>query len=303
MKPGGIARLVTGALLTSMAWIASAAAANPEPWQLNLTRGATPTSQEIYHLHMAGFWTCVGIGVVVFTAMIVAMVRFRRSKGAIAETWNHNTRLEVVWTIVPVLILIALAWPSTSVLLRMADTTNSEMTVKVTGYQWKWRYDYIDYQGRTVDKVGFMSKLDLDSDRTRQRGSGLDPRDVRDSEGYASYLLDVDKPLVLPTGIKIRFVITAEDVIHSWWVPALGYKVDAIPGIVNQSWTLIEQPGVYRGQCAELCGQDHGFMPVVIKAVAPAEFEQWLAAQEDGSRLDRAARTAQADTATATPRG
>lgn len=303
MKPGGIARLVTGALLTSAAWIASAATANPEPWQLNLTRGATPTSQQIYHLHMAGFWTCVVIGVVVFTAMIIAMVRFRRSKGAIAETWNHNTRLEVVWTIIPVLILVGLAWPSTRVLMHMADTTNAEMTVKVTGYQWKWRYDYIDYQGRTVDKVGFMSKLDFDSDRTRQRGSGLDPQDVRDEEGFASYLLNVDKPLVLPTGIKIRFVITAEDVIHSWWVPSLGYKIDAIPGIVNDSWALIEKPGLYRGQCAELCGQDHGFMPVVIKAVTPAEFEQWLAAQEDESSLQRAARTAQADTATATPRG
>ncbi|HET8899111.1 MAG TPA: cytochrome c oxidase subunit II [Rhodanobacteraceae bacterium] len=301
MKPGGIGRMIAGVLATTLAW-ASSAAANPEPWQLNLTRGVTPTSEEVYQLHMLAFWVCVVIGVVVFGAMIVAMVRFRRSKGAIAETWSHNTKLEVVWTVVPVLILIGLAWPATHVLMHMADTSHSELTVKVSGYQWKWRYDYVEYQGKTVDKVGFISKLAADSDRTRQLDSGLDPWDVKQN-GYPDYLLNVDKPLVLPTGVKIRFVVTGEDVIHSWWVPTLGFKTDAIPGIVNDAWATIEKPGIYRGQCAELCGQDHGFMPIVVKAVSPAEFEQWLAAQEDATRLDRAARTAQADTTTAQPRG
>ncbi len=283
------------ALATGSAW------ANPEPWQLNMPKGVTPTSAEVYHLHMLAFWVCVAIGVVVFGAMIIAMVRFRQSKGAVAEKWSHNTKLELVWTIVPILILVGLAWPATNILVKMADTTNSKMTVKITGYQWKWRYDYIDYQGKPVNKVGFMSKLDEDSDKTRQLDSGLSPWDVR-SNGYPSYLLDVDHPLVVPTHTKIRFMVTAGDVIHSWWVPELGFKTDAIPGIVNAAWATIEKPGIYRGQCAELCGQDHGFMPIVVKAVSPAEFQNWLAAQEDQARFDAARRTAQNTAAAPEPR-
>jgi cytochrome c oxidase subunit 2 len=172
-----------------------------------------------------------------------------------------------------------LAYLATNGLKTFADTTGSQMTVKVTGYQWKWRYDYIDYMGKSIDKVGFMSKLDRESDETRQLRSGMDPNAVKVGDEN-TYLLNVDEPLVVPVGTKIRFVITAGDVIHSWWVPALGWKMDAIPGIVNAAWTNIKEPGVYRGQCAELCGQDHGFMPIVVKALPKAEFEQWLAQKQ-----------------------
>ena len=254
------------------------ALANPEPWQLNMARGVTHTSQQVHEVHMLILWICVVIGVLVFGAMGVAMFRFRKSKGAVPATWSHSTKLELIWTIIPVLILIGCAWPATRILVDMADTTESEMTVKVTGYQWKWRYEYVDYFDKNPG-VSFISSLAEQSARTRQLGSGLDPHAVKDGD-YSSYLLDVDHPLVLPTNVKVRFVVTADDVIHSWWVPVLGWKQDAIPGIINSAWTKIERPGVYRGQCAELCGKDHGFMPIVVKAVDKAEFEQWLAAQQ-----------------------
>ena len=256
----------------------------------------TPTSHDVYDLFIASFWVCVVIGIVVFGVMIVAMVRFRKSRGAVAEKWSHNTKLETVWTIVPVLILAGLAWPASAVLTKMADTTGSSMTIKVTGYQWKWRYDYIDYMGKQVDKVGFMSKLSKDSNVARQLDSDASPWDVKTKDGYNDYLLNVDKPLVVPVGVKIRFLITGGDVIHSWWVPDLGWKIDAIPGIVNAAWAKIDKPGIYRGQCAELCGQDHGYMPIVVKAVSKAEFKQWLAARENGAALDQASRTARAST-------
>lgn len=299
MKFGGIRRWATA--LTAFALSGGAAWANPKPWQFNMTKGVTPTSHDVYALNMASFYVCVAIGILVFGVMIVAMFRFRKSKGAVAEKWSHNTRLEAIWTIVPVLILAGLAWPASRVLTTMADTTHSQMTVKVTGYQWKWRYDYISYEGKPVNKVGFMSKLDKLSDKTRQLDSGLSPYDVK-SNGTNTYLLNVDKPLVVPVGVKIRFIITGGDVIHSWWVPDLGWKVDAIPGIVNATWAKIEKPGVYRGQCAELCGQDHGFMPIVVKAVPKAQFQQWLTAQEDQGRLDETSRTAQVTPAPALPK-
>jgi cytochrome c oxidase subunit 2 len=286
MTSGGIrikARLATiCALLAGAAWV-TPALANPEPGQLNMTRGVTEWSPEPYFLNNVALGVCVAIGIVVFGAMFIAMFRFRKSRGAVAEKWAHNTTLEVIWTTIPVVILIVLAYLATGGLKTFADTTGSQMTVKVTGYQWKWRYDYVDYQGKAIDKVGFMSKLDKESDETRQLKSGMDPNAVK-VDGYNTYLLNVDEPLVVPTGTKIRFVITAGDVIHSWWVPALGWKMDAIPGIVNAAWTNIKEPGVYRGQCAELCGQDHGFMPIVVKAVPKAEFEQWLAQKQQAAQ-------------------
>ncbi|HET7663367.1 MAG TPA: cytochrome c oxidase subunit II [Rhodanobacteraceae bacterium] len=292
MKSGSIRRWTKAALATITMLCASAAWANPHPWQLSLTKGVTPTSHDVYDLFIASFWVCVAIGIVVFGVMIVAMVRFRKSRGAVAEKWSHNTKLETVWTIIPVLILAGLAWPSSVVLTKMADTTDSAMTIKVTGYQWKWRYDYIDYMGKQVDKVGFMSKLAKDSNVARQLDAKASPWDVKTEDGYNDYLLNVDKPLVVPVGVKIRFLITGGDVIHSWWVPDLGWKIDAIPGIVNASWAKIEKPGIYRGQCAELCGQDHGYMPIVVKAVPRAQFDQWLTAQENGTAVDKASRTA-----------
>jgi cytochrome c oxidase subunit 2 len=277
MTSGGIRIKAWAAAVCAL--FAGAAWANPRPGQLNMTRGVTEWSYRPYLLNNVALGVCVAIGILVFGAMFIAMFRFRKSRGAVAEKWTHNTMLEIVWTTIPVLILIVLAYMATGGLTTFADTTGAQMTVKVTGYQWKWRYDYVDYQGKPVEHVGFMSRLDALSDETRELRSGLDPKAVQEN-GENTYLLNVDHPLVVPVGVKIRFVITAGDVIHSWWVPQLGWKMDAIPGIVNAAWTNIKEPGVYRGQCAELCGQDHGFMPIVVKAVPKAEFEQWLAAQQ-----------------------
>ena len=300
MTSGGIrikARWAICALFAGAAWV-NQAIANPEPGQLNMTRGVTEWSPVPYFLNNVALGVCIVIGIVVFGAMFVAMFRFRKSRGAVAEKWSHNTTLEVIWTTIPVVILIVLAYLATGGLKTFADTTGSQMTVKVTGYQWKWRYDYVDYQGKAIDKVGFMSKLDKESDETRQLKSGMDPNAVK-VDGYNTYLLNVDEPLVVPTDTKIRFVITAGDVIHSWWVPALGWKMDAIPGIVNATWTNIKEPGVYRGQCAELCGQDHGFMPIVVKAVPKAEFEQWLAQKQQAAQPQQPAAPAAASSAAA----
>ena len=275
--------VVLGLLASAAAW------ANPQPWQLNMARGASQTSREVHDIHMIVLWICVGIGVIVFGMMFVAMFRFRKSKGAVAATWSHNLKLEAIWTIIPILILIASAWPATTLLIRMADTKESDLTIKVTGYQWKWRYEYVDYYGKQPG-INFISSLETQADRTRQLGSGLNPADIK-VDGVSTYLLDVDKPLVLPVGVKVRFVITADDVIHSWWVPALGWKQDAIPGIINAAWTQIDEPGTYRGQCAELCGRDHGFMPIVIKALPKAEFEQWMTAQAPAATAESTATT------------
>ncbi len=243
--------------------------ADPHRWQLNMARGVTPSSHAAYDAHMIVLWVCVIIGIIVFGAMAYAMFKFRKSKGAVPDKdFTHSTKLEIIWTAVPVLILIGLAFPATSGLMRMYDTSDAEMTVKVTGYQWMWKYEYLG------EGVEFTSRLDRKSDEVRQ--SGVDAR----TANHPHYLLDVDNQLVLPVGTKVRFVLTADDVIHAWWVPALGWKQDAIPGIVNEAWAQIEKPGVYRGQCAELCGKDHGFMPIVVKAVSKGEFDTWLAAEK-----------------------
>jgi cytochrome c oxidase subunit 2 len=300
MIPSGVSH-VRRALAVAALLASGVAVANPEPWQLNMTPGVTSISQRIYNLHMLGFYVCVGIGVLVFGAMFVAMFRFRKSQGAVAEQWSHSTKLEAIWTVAPIVLLIVLAWPATKLLIDMAHTANADMTIKITGYQWKWRYEYVDYDKKNTG-VSFISTLDSDSNRTRQLRSGLDPEAVKDGD-YKSYLLNVDKPLVVPVGLKIRFVITADDVIHAWWVPQLGWKQDAIPGIINSAWTEIPTPGTYRGQCAELCGRDHGFMPIVVKAVPKAEFDQWLASEQTAEGVNKAAATADttAPAAPATP--
>ncbi|PWG61948.1 cytochrome c oxidase subunit II [Sediminicurvatus halobius] len=248
---------------------------------LNMTEGVTESSRQIYDLHMRIFWITVVIGLVVFGAMFYSMFRHRKSRGVKPAQFHHSTAVEIVWTVIPLIILVSMAVPATRVLIDLEDTSDAEMTVKVTGYQWFWGYEYMG------EDVQFFSRLDEASNRARQLGSGIDPSSVD------NYLQNVDRRLVLPVDTKIRFLITAEDVIHSWWVPDLGWKKDAIPGFVNQTWTVIDEPGVYRGRCAELCGRDHGFMPVVVEAVAQDEYEQWLAGQrgDDGE----AARTAAVD--------
>jgi cytochrome c oxidase subunit 2 len=269
MKAGRIKQWVLGIAAMALPVLAFAQSADPKPWQLNMGQGVTPQSLNAYSAHMQVLWICVIIGILVFGAMAVAMFKFRHSKGAVPDKdFTHSTRLEIVWTVIPVILLVVMAFPATSKLIAMYDTRNAEMTVKVTGYQWMWKYDYLG------ENVSLTSRLDRKSDQIRQSGKQPTKAD------HEHYLLDVDNALVLPVDTKIRFVITADDVIHAWWVPALGFKQDAIPGIVNEAWTDIKTPGIYRGQCAELCGKDHGFMPIVVRAVPKAEYRQWLAAEQ-----------------------
>jgi len=236
---------------------------------LNMTPGVTDISRKIYALHMEVFWICVAIAVVVFGWMIWSMIAFRKSKGAVADTsLVHNTRVEIIWTALPVFILIAMAVPAARTLVDIEDTRNTELTIKVTGFQWGWNYDYLD------DGVNFYSRLDRASDAARQLMSGIDPNTV------PNYLLSVDHPLIVPAGVKVRLLITGADVIHSWWVPAFGLKKDAIPGFINELWFRIDadKTGLYRGQCVELCGRDHGFMPIVVDVRSKADFSAWLKA-------------------------
>ena len=233
-------------------------------WTLNMTQGVTPLSHEVYHLHMLILWIVTVIGIFVFGVMFWSIYHHRKSKGAVAAQFHHSTKAEIAWTIIPILILVVMAIPATRTLIEMEKTGDADITVKITGYQWKWRYDYIN------EGFGFFSTLAQDSSKASERGSSVDPRTVD------HYLLNVDKPLVLPVNKKIRLLTTGKDVIHSWWVPALGWKRDAIPGFINDNWVLIENPGTYRGQCAELCGMGHGFMPIVVKAVPEEEYLAWV---------------------------
>ncbi len=230
-------------------------------YELNMTESVTPIGKQLYGLHMLVFWICVGIGVLVFGAMAISIVKHRKSKGAVAANFHESTTVEIVWTVVPLLILIAIAIPATGTLLELEDAkTDAELTVQVTGIQWKWKYTYLD------EDISFVSNLAQSS------------RDVfKDPTGNENYLLEVDEPLVLPVNKKVRFLFHADDVIHAWWVPELAVKQDAIPGFINDSWALIEEPGTYRGQCAELCGKDHGFMPIVVEAVSEPEYREWVA--------------------------
>lgn len=247
---------------------------------LNLRQGVTEVSQNAYSLHMIVLWVCVVIGVVVFGAMIYSMLTHRKSKGAVAATFHENHKLEVVWTVIPFVILIGLAIPATKNLLQIEDTSNADLTVKVTGYQWKWQYEYMD---GSAEGVKYFSVLDQASNDARAMNSGVDVSKV------ANYLLNVDKELVIPTGKKVRFLITSNDVIHSWWVPDFGFKKDAIPGYINEAWTRVDQPGTYRGKCAELCGKDHGFMPIVVVAKEEGEYNKWAAAKKAQADADAAA--------------
>jgi cytochrome c oxidase subunit 2 len=211
------------------------------------------------------FGICVLIAIVVFGLMIISIFKHRKSLGVEPARFSHSTKVEVVWTVIPILILVGMAIPAADTLVRMEDTRNSDLTVKVTGYQWKWQYEYID------EGISFFSSLAPESNRARQLDSGVDPFTVE------NYLLEVDNRLVVPAGAKVRILITSNDVIHSWWVPAFGGKKDAIPGFVNEFWFQAEETGIFRGQCAELCGRDHGFMPVVVEVISPEAFTTWVA--------------------------
>ncbi|MEW5008128.1 MAG: cytochrome c oxidase subunit II [Cycloclasticus sp.] len=244
---------------------------------LNLPVGVTETSQAVYGLHMQILWVCIIIACVVFGAMIWSMIFHRKSQGAVAKQFHESMAAELVWTVVPFIILIVMAVPATKVLVDMHDVSEPDMSIKVTGYQWKWRYEYIN------EDIDFFSSLDAASNEARQVGSDIDPATVE------HYLLNVDRPLVIPVGKKIRFLLTASDVIHSWWVPDFGWKKDAIPGFINEAWVKVDKPGVYRGQCAELCGRDHGFMPIVVEVKSTEDYAAWVQSQKSSAELTNSA--------------
>jgi cytochrome c oxidase subunit 2 len=234
---------------------------------VNMTRGVTDISHSVYDLHMTIFWICVAIGVVVFGVMFYSIFKHRKSKGAVASNFHDNTTVEILWTIVPAIILIVMAIPATTVLIDMYDTSDADVDIKITGYQWKWRYEYLGQD------VNFFSSLSTPKDEIYNA-----------AQKNENYLLEVDNALVVPINKKIRFLVTANDVIHSWWVPDFAVKRDAIPGFINESWTRINEPGIYRGQCTELCGKDHGFMPVVVRAVEQAEYDDWIIQKQEQAK-------------------
>jgi cytochrome c oxidase subunit II len=268
-----IRRLISVLLLSVLAL---PVAAETKSMPLNMTQGVTRVSQQVYDLHMTIFYICVVIGIIVFGVMFWAIIHHRKSRGAVAASFHESTKVEILWTIIPFVILIAMAIPATTTLLAMEDTSESDITIQVTGSQWKWHYNYFN------EDVDFYSLLATSSAQIENE------RDKREN-----YLLEVDRPLVLPIGKKIRFLITSQDVIHSWWVPAFAVKKDANPGFINEAWTRIDEPGIYRGQCAELCGKDHGFMPIVVIAKSQDDYDSWLkstkatqqAAYEEEQRL------------------
>lgn len=239
--------------------------AGPAWSQFNMPVGVTTTSEEVYELHMLILWVCTIIGIGVYAAMVYAIVKFRKSKGAVPARFTHNGTVEVIWTVIPAAILVAMAVPAAETLIKMEDSRDSELTIKVTGYQWRWHYDYID-QG-----VQFFSTLDRDSNAARRLNSGIDPNTVD------NYLLSVDNEIVVPVNTKIRLLVTAADVLHAWWVPEFAVKKDAIPGFINETWFEATVEGTYRGQCAELCGMDHAFMPIVVRVASQQEYDSWLA--------------------------
>ena len=263
--------IINWACGAALAVAANAAHALAEPWQLNMTQGVTDTSQEVYALHMWVLWVCVVIGIIVFGAMIWSMIFHRKSKGAVAARWSHNTRVEAIWTVIPILILVSLAWPATNVLLKMAYTEKSEMTIKVTGYQWKWGYDYVNV-GEKPYHVHFISRLEPLSDKTRELKSGMDPRAVKSATSRPTCSTSTSRWSFRPTP-RCASSSPATTSSTPGGCRQFGWKQDAIPGIINDAWTEVHEPGVYRGQCAELCGQDHGFMPIVVKVVPKAEFQ------------------------------
>ncbi|ROO27814.1 cytochrome B559 subunit alpha [Salinisphaera orenii MK-B5] len=236
-------------------------------WTLNMGRGVTDLTDDVFGLHMLIFWICVVIGIGVFGAMLYSVIMHRKARGFEAAHFHESTVVEIAWTVVPFIILIAVAIPAAGTLLQIEDSSDPDMTIRVTGYQWLWEYDYVD------EDVSFFSRIDRESDRARQLGSGIDPASVE------HYLRNVDNPMVVPVDTRVRLLLTSGDVIHSWWVPELGGKKDAIPGYINDMWFKANETGTYRGQCAELCGRGHAFMPIVVKVVSQSEYDDWVAEQ------------------------
>ncbi len=234
---------------------------------VNMTQSVTEVGQSIYGLHMLIFWICVVIGIAVFGVMFYSIFYHRKSRGVVPAQFHESTKVEIAWTVVPFVILIGMAFPATSTLLDIYDFEDAEMDILITGYQWKWKYEYLNENG---ENVAFFSNLSTDQ---------AEIYNVADKD--ENYLLEVDEPVVIPVNTKVRFLVTANDVIHAWWVPELAVKKDAIPGFINETWTLATEEGIYRGQCAELCGKDHGFMPIVVKVVSQEEYAEWLSGKQE----------------------
>ncbi len=256
MKRRNLGWLLLGSLISHSAWADA---------QLNLTKGVTAVSRDVYDLHMLTLYICTAIGVVVFGAMFWSMVFHRKSKGAKPATFHESTKVEILWTAIPIVILIAMAVPATSTLIDMENNDNSDVTIQITGSQWKWHYKYFDQD------IEYYSVLSTPREQYENQKSA-----TSFPKKNENYLLEVDKPLVIPVNQKVRFLITSDDVIHSWWVPAFAVKQDANPGFINEAWTKVDEPGIYRGQCAELCGKDHGFMPIVVDVRSEADYAKWL---------------------------
>jgi cytochrome c oxidase subunit 2 len=233
---------------------------------LNMTRGVTDISNEVFELHMLIFWICVASGVVVFGVMFYSMYAHTKKKNPVAASFHENHKVEIAWTIIPFLILIAMAIPASKTLVKIYDDEAGDLNIQVTGYQWKWQYNYLE------DDVSFFSNLSTDMDEI----NNLVPKGE-------NYLQEVDEMVVIPVGKKVRFLITANDVIHSWWMPAFAIKQDAIPGFVNTAWTKVDKPGIYRGKCTELCGKNHGFMPIVVKVVEQNEYDEWVSGKKEAA--------------------
>jgi len=267
--------LVKVSLATLLA-LPGAAIANGEA-KFGFQTPQTLVAHQIYDLHAVVLGICVAIAVGVFAFMFYAILRHRRSVGHQAKQFSDNKALTILWTAIPLLIVVGLAFPATRTVIAMKDTSSPDMTIKIVGYQWKWRYDYLGQD------VSFYSDLSTPRDQIENRAKKGD-----------NYLLEVDNPLVVPVGKKVRILVTANDVIHSWWVPAFGVKQDAIPGFVRDSWFKVDTPGTYRGQCAELCGKEHGFMPIVVEALPEDQYKTWLAAQQNKNKVAAAASTAAA---------
>ena len=250
-------------LFLSLLGLTLAGTANAD-WALNMPKGVTDLSLETYNLHMMVFWWCVAISVIVFGVMIYSLIKHRKSTGVEAAKFSHSTTAEVIWTTIPIIILVLISLPTAETMVKLEDSRNPDVSIVVTANQWKWHYKYQDQD------VEFYSSLARPSIEARRLGATIDPFSVE------NYLLEVDHPLVVPVGAKVRLLLTSNDVLHSWWVPDLAIKKDAIPGIVNETWFRAEQTGTFRGQCAELCGKDHGYMPIVVEVVEPNAFQDWI---------------------------
>lgn len=285
-------RRVTAALTLLLVSGVSVASDWAERSNVNLRPGVTNISQDVFELHMAILWIVSVIGLLVFGLIMYSAVAHRRSKRPQAADFHENVVLEVVWTVLPFIILIGMAIPATRVLIDMDDSSEAELTVKVTGYRWNWSYEYLSYQDDNDVGIFYFSNLKTPAEQYNTPvlkdglfpyGTAADRVGVEPTEKDATYMLAVDKPLVIPAGVKVRFLVTADDVIHSFYMPDFAIKKDAIPGFVNEAWTLVPEDatGTYYGQCAELCGKNHAFMPIEVRVLAQNEFDSWIAEEKE----------------------